>query len=156
MIEEIDTRVEKFQGALSRVRCFAHVVQLVGKGMLQQFEPPKKKKKKDDEPEETPVDGDDTELLALLDDDEDVLEGEVTEGDCEDVDRDSEDRDLEGVDDEYEGSNEEEEDARKTVGMTDEERAELRAKCQPVRLALTKVGGNRALVLKLYLLIYLP
>lgn len=43
MIEKMETKLKKFQGDGSRVRCFAHVVNLVARSVISQFDVPKSK-----------------------------------------------------------------------------------------------------------------
>ncbi len=42
MVDALATRISSFPGQAHRVRCFAHVVNLVAKSLLKQFEPAKK------------------------------------------------------------------------------------------------------------------
>ncbi|KAF8996547.1 hypothetical protein BDZ89DRAFT_895686, partial [Hymenopellis radicata] len=44
MVEHLGRSLPGFDGPLARTRCFAHVVNLVAKSLLQSFDPPKKKK----------------------------------------------------------------------------------------------------------------
>ena len=153
MIDEIDVRMEKFMGSLSHVRCFGHVIQLVGKGLLRQFEPPKKGKKTsagdDDEHGlgvRTSATDEDEELLVLLEEDEEETEAqresEAKEGkDDEVVDEGDEDEDEEdGLEDKKDGV-----DLDNIVETTEEECAVFKKMFQPVRLALTKVSGTHRL-----------
>ncbi|EPS96717.1 hypothetical protein FOMPIDRAFT_1102388, partial [Fomitopsis schrenkii] len=45
MIDELQKLVKSFPGQKMRSRCFLHIVNLVAKALLRQFEPKKKKKK---------------------------------------------------------------------------------------------------------------
>lgn len=127
MSDILGEQVEGFEGSLGWVRCFAHVINLVVKTLLRQFDVPKAKLNE--------VDAEDEELYELAaDDDEDGgAEGEAAQsgadGDfvlpsgAEDVD------DAEGWVDEV-------------AAMTAEERAEFEAKVRPVRMVLTKVSTS--------------
>ena len=48
MIEELTARLEAFPGAANKVCCFLHIINMVAKGVLHQFEPPKSKKQGQD------------------------------------------------------------------------------------------------------------
>lgn len=43
MVEELSHRLPSFDGEASRVRCFAHIINLVAKSVISQFDTPKKK-----------------------------------------------------------------------------------------------------------------
>ena len=43
MIEHLSVLLNTFSGALNQTRCFAHILNLVAKNVLHQFEAPKKK-----------------------------------------------------------------------------------------------------------------
>ncbi|KAG6851495.1 hypothetical protein C0991_008591, partial [Blastosporella zonata] len=43
MIEELGDLVDGYPGASSRTRCFAHIINLIAKSLLKQFDVPKKK-----------------------------------------------------------------------------------------------------------------
>ncbi|EIW65154.1 uncharacterized protein TRAVEDRAFT_78641, partial [Trametes versicolor FP-101664 SS1] len=47
MTELLGERIKSFEGALGHVRCFAHVINLVVKTLLRQFDIPKAKATKD-------------------------------------------------------------------------------------------------------------
>ena len=44
MVEKLSKKIENFPGEASRVCCFAHVLQLVAKNIIQQFDVPKENK----------------------------------------------------------------------------------------------------------------
>jgi hypothetical protein len=132
MIEHLSTLVENFPGAANQTRYFTHILNLVVKSILRQFEAQKKTG-------DGPVDTDDaTKALAALaqeleledntdisDELEDELEEEVdSEADTE-VMADNDDND-DGIVDEREG-------------MSEEEVAELEETVVPIQLMLTKV-----------------
>jgi hypothetical protein len=50
MVEHLSTLVEKFPGAANQTRCFTHILNLVAKSILHQFE--FQKKPEDDDPED--------------------------------------------------------------------------------------------------------
>jgi hypothetical protein len=117
MIDELRLLLEAFPGASNQTRCFLHIINLVAKSVLRQFEPPNGRDK--DLLSEVAK-----ELAALAED----LEESVDDHNGEDDD-----------DDELEDDNEDgEQDGRK--GMSDEEIAELEESVQPVRLVLAKVS----------------
>ena len=130
MIKELTARLEAFPRAANQVRCFLHIVNLVAKGILCQFEPPKSKKQGQDIFEDGAA-----ELATMSVDIEDS--GEVLEEDLEadvedDVDDDVEDDDVE--DDDVEGLEETRE------GMSPDEVKKLEEEVKPVRLVLVKVS----------------
>ena len=132
MIEELAARLEAFPGAANQVRCFLHIVNLVAKGVLRQFEPPKSKKQGQDIFEDGAA-----ELAAMSVDVEEsgeVLEEDLEAGVEDDVDDDVEDDDVE---DDVEGLEETRE------GMSPDEVKKLEEEVKPVRLVLAKVSPLR-------------
>jgi hypothetical protein len=121
MIENLGELIDDFPGAANQTRCFLHILNLVVKSILKQFDLPKKKKTsgKDlaDETDEI-LDQAAEELLRLGDDVDN--EGNLMANDEEDDDND------EGWIDEREE-------------MTEDELKDLSASVAPVRLLLTKV-----------------
>jgi len=121
MINELEKLVANFLGSANQTRCFLHVLNLVVKSIIQQFDVPKSKKTSDgddsDEDEGT------EELLKLAG--EIDVEEEITAG-AGDVGDAIEDDNNEGWVDEL-------------VTMTEEELDDLSESVQPVRLLLTKV-----------------
>lgn len=67
MVNLLGEHLEAFEGSLGRVRCFAHVLNLVVKTLLRQFDVPKAKP--------AHVDAEDEELYDLAAEDEDDVEG---------------------------------------------------------------------------------
>ncbi len=120
MIERLAELIDNFPGTANQTRCFTHILNLVAKSVLCQFEALKAK-------------GIDSindaikELVAVSDELED-------EGDDMAVDEEGEeDGDNEGDDNDDDGLPEERE------GMSQEQLAELEASVQPIQLVLTKV-----------------
>lgn len=116
MIEELAVLLENFPGAANQTRCFLHILNLVVKSIIKQFDLPKAV------PNVAPLDEATTELLELAGDL--TLEEEQSRDEGED---DEEDDNEEGWIDERER-------------MPDWEREELDDNVQPVRLLLTKVS----------------
>jgi hypothetical protein len=105
MIESLATIMSDFAGEANRARCLAHIVNLVVKIILRQFDVPKKKEKKDerapnpdlasgDQVEVQPeiIGDDDDELLRVLDKEEKEMDdtGEADDEDSENLLRDIE------------------------------------------------------------------
>ena len=121
MIENLGELIDDFPGAANQTRCFLHILNLVVKSILRQFDLPKKKKATrndlDDENDET-WDQAAEELLRLAGDVD--IEGNMMASEEED-------------DDIEEGWIDEREE------MTEDELRDLSASVAPVRLLLTKV-----------------
>lgn len=128
MIETLGVNVAAFEGAIGHVRCFAHVVNLVAKSMLRQFDVPKARAAQE-------INEEDRALYELAGDGEDdapaALDGEgadipVEGGDIFDplspLNADNEDGWVDEI-----------------AAMTDEERAQFQERVRPVRMTLTKV-----------------
>ncbi|KAF8872710.1 hypothetical protein CPB84DRAFT_1691215, partial [Gymnopilus junonius] len=109
--------LEQFPGAANQTRCFTHILNLVVKAIMKQFDTPKKKGEAD-------VDGMDIDLEDLADA-LDELQDELEMGVGEERDDDDADIDIE---------------ADGQEGMTEEEIEELEASVKPVRRVLTKVS----------------
>ncbi|KAH9920499.1 uncharacterized protein BXZ73DRAFT_52132 [Epithele typhae] len=116
--------LQKFRASSGHVACFGHVVQLVGRGLLDQFDPEKKK----------PGEGED----AATEEDEDAEDGD--DEDDEDEEEDTEDG-LEGIMDEVEWVDD-------MSGMTPGELRDFRSNLRPVRLMLTKLRRLAATIRK--------
>ena len=116
MIDELSRLVENFPGESMRVRCFAHVINLVVKSILKQFDLPDKIK------DEVLNEGL-KELQALGADLE--LEEQILRDD--DADKNDDDDDIEGWVDEREE-------------MSEEDLEELEETVLPVRKVLVKVS----------------
>jgi hypothetical protein len=118
MIKEIANLLDDFPGPANQTRCFAHVLNLVVKSIIKQFDLPKSKG-------DASLDDAAKELLALAGN----IELEEDEWAMEEDSEDAEDDNVEGWVDE------------RTL-MTDEELDELDESVEPVRLLLTKVDFN--------------
>ena len=122
MVKELANLLDDFPGPANQTRCFLHILNLVVKSIIRQFDLPKSKKTSDDEDEDDPtLDAATAELLKLAADID--LEEQITMSAGDD----------EVTDDDDEGWIDECED------MTEDELKELAASVQPVRLLLTKV-----------------
>jgi len=120
MIERLAELIDHFPGAANQTRCFTHILNLVAKSVLRQFEAPKAKGR-------DAIGDAMKELAAIADELED--DGNETPADKEDGDDDDDDAD-EGDDDD--GPDEQD-------GMSQDELAELEKSVKPIRLVLTKV-----------------
>jgi len=128
MIEHLATLIESFPGAANQTRCFTHILNLVAKSVLCQFEAPKSKGGK-------VLDDAARGLAAIFDDleDDDVeLDGASNEGN-EDGSEGNDDVDDDVVDDDEDGLLDERD------GMSEEELASLEKSVKPIQLVLTKV-----------------
>ena len=111
MIDQLALLLEAFPGSENRTRCFNHILNLVAKCILRQFDLPKG----DD------GGGLDDAAKALA-----ALASEIDESDLGDGAGDGEADNEEGM-------------INARAGMTEEEIAELEASMQPVRMVLAKV-----------------
>ena len=120
MIDELADLLEDFPGAANRTRCFTHILNLVAKSIIKQFDVPKAQA-------DEVLDDMAKELAALA------------------VDLDIEER-LSREDQSFEGNEDGDEDdnidewADVLTEVSDEEREELNKSLQPVRLVLVKVS----------------
>ena len=123
MIDELSNLVNDFPGSANQTRCFLHILNLVVKSIIKQFDIPTKKKADADNEDNDEDDEGTKELLKLAGDID--LEEDLTAsaGDEEDA---MEDDDNEGWVDKHEE-------------MTEEELSDLSGSVKPVRLLLTKV-----------------
>ena len=112
MINHLATLLAAFPGSANRTRCFTHILNLVAKCIMKQFDAPKKKRHDDEVDEDEDV----ADLQVALDE----LEGEL-EGD-----------DIGKDDDNWEF------DMR--IELTEKEIDELEETVKPVRHVLTKVS----------------
>lgn len=113
MIDELAELIDEFPGKANHMRCFTHVLNLVCKSVLRQFDVPKAKQ--GDTLDEA------AQALATLAKDLDVEEAAAKDADEEDLEDDEQ-----GWIDECEA-------------MSDDERAMLDESVKPVRLVLVKV-----------------
>ena len=129
MIEHLATLIDTFPGAANQTRCFTHILNLVAKSVLRQFEAPKAKGGKvlDDAARELATVFD--ELEDDNNDDDKVSNSGANEdsGEGNDEDDDVVDDDEDGLPDERDG-------------MSAEELASLEASVKPIRVMLTKVS----------------
>ena len=122
MIEHLAVLVDAFPGAPNQTRCFTHILNLVVKSVLRQFEAPKKGKELADVVDHVVMEIDND------NDDKDEGDGSDNEGgsnECEDVDD-------EVVDDDEDGLLPDE--------MSEEESLRVKERVKPIRLVLTKVS----------------
>lgn len=118
MIAELAELVSEFPGQANRTRCFAHILNLVAKSVIKQFDVPKAGADAAlDEAAQALH-----ELAGGIDDEEEAREGEEVPG----VDDDELDDDEDGLVDEREE-------------MSEVEREKFDETVQPVRLMLVKV-----------------
>ena len=68
--------LQTFPGAANRTRCFTHILNLVAKCIMKQFDTPKKKKGAEDNDNDNDNDIDAADLQVALDEIEDELEDE--------------------------------------------------------------------------------
>ena len=122
MIEELANLLDNFPGPANQTQCFLHILNLVVKSIIRQFDLPKSKKASGDDDEDDPaLDAATAKLLKLAGDIE--LEEQIT----------ASAGDNEATDDDEEGWIDEHED------MMEDELKELAASVQPIQLLLTKV-----------------
>lgn len=120
MTTEMDKKIPAFNKVM-RTRCFLHILNLVAKSMLKQFELPKKNYE-DFTEEEQEVLGDLMELGKDLDTEEAVMR----QAEEEDVDVDVDDEELDWVEE---------------VQLTEEDSLQLRKQVKPITCMLIKVYG---------------
>ena len=121
MVEELDILINDFPGPANQTRCFLHILNLVVKSIIQQFDLPKTKKTSDDEEDEE--NDAEKEILKLADE---IEREEVMAGVNGDEDDATDDDNDEGWVDEREE-------------MTEGELHRLTRSVKPVRLLLSKV-----------------
>ena len=122
MIEELAGRLEEFPGAPNRARCFTHVLNLVVKSIMHQFDVPKKRW---DVVDETTHD-----LFKLAGNiEEEELETQIEQEDSQEEPEEGHrlDNDEDWVDE--------------RVGMAEEDVNELEDSVRPIRFVLTKVSS---------------
>lgn len=123
MISELSVMLDEFAGEASRSRCFNHILNLLAKSVLRQFDLPKT--------QANAALSEAAAELAKISVDLDLEEKLTREGTSTD-----EDKDDEGQDDNIEGWIDELEE------LDDEERSRLEEEAVPVRLMLVKVSQN--------------
>lgn len=126
MVKHLATLVENFPGAANQTRCFTHILNLVAKSILRQFD--MAKKAADDSPDLNDASDALASLALELEDPESgSLVGDDDQGDEDDEDVGEDNEDVGGLGD---GRN----------NMSEEEVAELEESVVPVRLMLVKVN----------------
>ena len=123
MIEHLAILIDTFPGAANQTRCFAHILNLVAKSVLRQFEAPKADSNK--------AMANAAEELAAVPDE---INHEVPDSGLEDNDDEINDEDDDVVDDDEDGLQDERDE------MSEEELRRLEESVKPVRLVLTKVS----------------
>jgi hypothetical protein len=118
MIDHLENMIEAFPGQPNRTRCFAHIINLVAKSLIKQFDVTKKKGESD-------VDDSDEELFRLLQ----GVDLEDLQTRLRETDGDLDDDNVEGWVDEV-------------AEMDDDERVELLDAIKPVQLVLAKVRNH--------------
>jgi len=126
MIEHLSILVKNFPGAANQTRCFTHILNLVAKSILRQFEA--RKKTRDGEAEDVE---DATKALA-------ALAQELEREDSAEL-ADNPEEGLE-VDDEIEADDDDNGLGDEHNGTSEEDVAELDKSLVPIRLMLTKVS----------------
>ena len=130
MVDSLATTVPSFQGASTRVRCFLHILNLVARVLLAQFD----SKKEDGADSLAEALGTMMEGLEVDEDSDDEDEDDLeSEGEGNDGTGDDEEIEDNVLDAEIEACVEEIED------LTEEERADLKAAIVPLRQLLKKV-----------------
>jgi Ran GTPase-activating protein (RanGAP) involved in mRNA processing and transport len=126
MVSHLATLVDAFPGAANQTRCFTHILNLVAKSVLRQFEAPTRKEKGGDV-----LDDAAKELAAIFDELEDVEEEDGA-------------KDFNAGEDTGENDEHEDDDNDGLVDvrgrMSKEELAGLEKSVKPFRLVLTKVS----------------
>jgi hypothetical protein len=132
MVEHLAALIETFPGAPNQTRCFAHILNLVAKSVLRQFEGPKKGKVADDAAKEL---ADVVDEMDVDKDKEEDSDSGSNEGgnECDDGDDDDDDDDEDGL---QEGVDE----------MSMEEMSSLKESVKPIRLVLTKVSQQKSTI----------
>jgi len=128
MVEHLSTLLDDFPGAANQTRCFSHILNLVAKSILRQFDAPKKNT------------GDNGDGSKDLDDAANVLAGLAQELELNEpaVDDNETDDDNEGDLDLTNDNNDQGDVSHE--GLSDEDVLELEASLTPVRLMLAKVS----------------
>ena len=138
MIEELGTEdnLPAFEGVAVRVRCFLHILNIVGgKNLVALFDARAQKKK--DGPEE----GDDPEIAELAGGGPNGGEDEDEVDDDNDCEEDGEEDDEDGEELEYDAEGLDGEEEVDTMGeLSEKEQAEFTEAIRPVKLILAKVS----------------
>ena len=142
MIDQLATEenLESFEGVAARVRCFLHILNIVGgKNLVNHFDTRARKKPEDGDQE------DDIEIAELVGDedagDEDAIAEDADEEDGDDDGDGSEGRGEDGDELEYDAEALDSEEEVDAMGeMSEEEQAEFTEAIRPVKLILAKVS----------------
>ena len=125
MIRHLEVLIDEFRGRKSQTRCFAHILNLIAKSILQQFDIPRAQVNNDDATVAL------IELAGNIEFEEEEMD-EYGDNDNDDDNSDDQEEVMENTDD---WVNERE-------AMTMEQLAELDKSVQPVRRMLVKVCVN--------------
>jgi hypothetical protein len=125
MIRHLEVLIDEFRGCKSQTRCFAHILNLIAKSILQQFDIPRAQVNNDDATVAL------IELAGNIEFEEEEMD-EYGDNDNDDDNSDDQEEVMENTDD---WVNERE-------AMTMEQLAELDKSVQPVRWMLVKVCVN--------------
>ena len=136
MVETLATIMSHFAGEANRARCLAHIVNLVAKIILRQFDQSKGKKKKEDNVVPI-IDGEDNQI-----EDEDLDASEVDEGEERELDREEKEMDDGDDDEDDEDTQMIERDVEIMEAAMEEEIKNAVKKAKPVRQVLYKVSLN--------------
>lgn len=120
MVDALKDRLENFPGESNRTRCFDHMVNLIAKSVIRQFDAPKTKGNESF----------DDVLRELMVTAEDLDEEEAATREGEESDDESDDDNVDGFVNELEE-------------MSEEEQKELDENIQPIRRVLVKVSAVR-------------
>ena len=130
MVEHLSTLVENFPGAANQTRCFNHILNLVAKSILRQFEVKKKAGNLNADSEDL---DEATRALAVLTQELELDNGPIELPELAD-DKDEGKEDDEVTEDDKDGLHHERD------NMSDDEVAELEECLVPIRLTLSKVS----------------
>ena len=150
MVESLATIMSNFPGEANRARCLAHIVNLVAKIILRQFDEPRKKKKKTDDVLDmlTGNDGGNdggTEQITVDEKAEKIVDDEEESDEFDDkmdreLDKEEKEMDDGDSDDEDEDSEKLLQDAKILEEAMEEELERVAKKVKPVHQALYKVS----------------
>jgi uncharacterized protein with von Willebrand factor type A (vWA) domain len=126
MIDKLAELLENFPGPSNRTRCFLHIINLVTKTLLKQFDLPKKAA-------EDALDDAEKELLDLAEGlDSEPLASETSASELGDEENEPQNDNMEGWVDEMQK-------------LSEDERVELMDEIQPIKLVLVKVSNDSEL-----------
>ena len=125
MIHHLEVLIDEFRGRKSQTRCFAHILNLIAKSILQQFDIPRAQVNNDDA------------IVALIE-----LAGNIEFEEEEMDEYGDNDNDNDNSDDQEEVMENTDDWVNEREAMTMEQLAELDKSVQPVRWMLVKVCVN--------------